>query len=160
MNSAVAKPQPADESEVIDVLVRRGRAAMAAFADADQARTDEAVTALAWSIYKPEHARELAEMAVADTGLGNVADKITKNTRKTFGTLRDLSRGPFRGHHRGVSRAWHRQVRQACRRGGSGNAVHQPGSDTGEQGHDGHQGPQRHHHRALTRRTRNDHPHG
>ncbi len=73
-------------------LVSRARAAMSQFADADQARTDEAVTALAWSIYKPEHARELAEMAVADTGLGNVADKVTKNTRKTFGTLRDLSR--------------------------------------------------------------------
>jgi sulfoacetaldehyde dehydrogenase len=93
VNSAVAKPQTADETQIIDELVRRGRAAMEAFADADQARADEAVTALAWSIYKPEHARELAEMAVADTGLGNVADKITKNTRKTFGTLRDLSRG-------------------------------------------------------------------
>jgi sulfoacetaldehyde dehydrogenase len=62
------------------------------FKDADQARVDEAVTAVAWSLYKPEHARELAEMAVEDTGLGNVTDKITKNQRKTFGTLRDLLR--------------------------------------------------------------------
>jgi sulfoacetaldehyde dehydrogenase len=73
-------------------LVARGRNAMAAFAGLGQARIDEAVTALAWSLYKPENARALAEMAVADTGLGNVADKITKNTRKTFGTLRDLLR--------------------------------------------------------------------
>jgi len=29
---------------------------------------------------------------VKDTGLGNVADKVTKNQRKTFGTLRDLMR--------------------------------------------------------------------
>jgi sulfoacetaldehyde dehydrogenase len=92
MCSALARPQAGDESTVIAGLMHRARAAMAAFADADQTRTDEAVTALAWSIYKPEQARELAEMAVADTGLGNVADKITKNTRKTFGTLRDLSR--------------------------------------------------------------------
>jgi sulfoacetaldehyde dehydrogenase len=35
----------------------------------------------------------LAELAVADTHLGNVADKIVKNQRKTFGTLRDLLRG-------------------------------------------------------------------
>ncbi|MDX1576569.1 MAG: aldehyde dehydrogenase family protein, partial [Kiloniellales bacterium] len=48
--------------------------------------------ALAWSLYRPDRARELAELAVADTGLGNVADKVTKNTRKTFGTLRDLLR--------------------------------------------------------------------
>ncbi|WP_336492879.1 aldehyde dehydrogenase family protein, partial [Methylobacterium nigriterrae] len=52
-----------------------------------------AVRALAWALYKPEHARELAELAVADTGLGNVPDKILKNQRKTFGTLRDLLRG-------------------------------------------------------------------
>jgi len=61
-------------------------------ADADQALVDDAVRALAWSLYRPEHARELAELAVAGTGLGNVADKIAKNRRKTFGTLRDLLR--------------------------------------------------------------------
>ena len=36
--------------EQVDKLVARGRVAMDAFADADQARADEAVTALAWSI--------------------------------------------------------------------------------------------------------------
>jgi len=77
---------------VVDELVRRARKAMAEFADADQARVDEAVTALAWSLYNPAHAQELAELAVADTKLGNVPDKIIKKTRKTFGTLRDLLR--------------------------------------------------------------------
>ena len=77
---------------VVDELVKRGRAAQAAFADADQARVDEAVTALAWSLYNPSHAEELAELAVKDTQLGNVPDKIIKKTRKTFGTLRDLLR--------------------------------------------------------------------
>jgi sulfoacetaldehyde dehydrogenase len=77
---------------VVDELVRKGRAAQAAFANADQATVDEAVTALAWSLYNPAHARELAELAVADTKLGNVPDKIIKKQRKTFGTLRDLMR--------------------------------------------------------------------
>ena len=81
-----------DETQRVAVLVERARAAMARFKNADQARVDEAVTAIAWSLYKPEHARELAEMAVRDTGLGNAADKFTKNQRKTFGTLRDLLR--------------------------------------------------------------------
>ncbi len=81
-----------DDRQVVAALVARARAAMASLEDAGQARIDEAVIALAWSLYKPENARLLAEMAVADTGLGNVADKITKNTRKTFGTLRDLLR--------------------------------------------------------------------
>lgn len=92
MGIAIAKPQADQISVTVAEVVQRARAAMAAFADADQRRTDEAVTALAWSIYEPRRALELARMAVADTGLGNVADKVTKNTRKTFGTLRDLSR--------------------------------------------------------------------
>lgn len=73
-------------------LMRRARAAQEVFATADQARTDEAVRAIAWSLYKPEHAKDLAELAVKDTGLGNVPDKIIKKQRKTFGTLRDLLR--------------------------------------------------------------------
>ena len=79
-------------AEVILDLIGKSRAAMEKFAGATQARVDEAVTALAWSIYEPGRARELAEMAVADTGLGTVDSKITKNQRKTFGALRDLMR--------------------------------------------------------------------
>lgn len=81
-----------DEREIVAEIVARARAAQAQFAGADQSRVDEAVTALAWALYEPGRARELAELAVADTGLGNVADKIVKKQRKTFGTLRDLLR--------------------------------------------------------------------
>ncbi len=77
---------------VVAQLIARAHAAMKIYDNDDQARVDEAVTALAWSIYKPENAKLLAELAVADTGLGNVSSKIIKNTRKTFGTLRDLMR--------------------------------------------------------------------
>ncbi|HIC25161.1 MAG TPA: sulfoacetaldehyde dehydrogenase, partial [Gammaproteobacteria bacterium] len=84
---------PMNETDsIIAPLIGRARVAMAAFKNADQARVDEVVTALAWSVYCPDNARALAETAVRDTGLGNVADKITKNQRKTFGTLRDLMR--------------------------------------------------------------------
>jgi len=79
-------------SSEVDLVVERARAAMAEFAGADQAAVDRAVTAIAWSLYKPENAWHLAELAVATTGLGNVADKMVKNQRKTFGTLRDLMR--------------------------------------------------------------------
>ena len=57
-----------------------------------QSRIDELVTAIAWALYNPENARAMAELAVSDTGIGNVDDKVIKNTRKTFGTLRDLMR--------------------------------------------------------------------
>jgi sulfoacetaldehyde dehydrogenase len=92
MTVAVKNPIDPAAMAVVDALVKRGRAAQAIFANADQAHTDEAVTALAWSLYNPKHARELAELAVADTKLGNVPDKIIKKQRKTFGTLRDLMR--------------------------------------------------------------------
>ena len=88
----VAVKTPESASAIVDELVHRARASLAEFSDADQARTDEAVTALAWSLYNPAHAKELAELAVADTKLGNVQDKVTKKQRKTFGTLRDLMR--------------------------------------------------------------------
>ena len=90
--AAPAVDQEAQEDAIIAELIANGRAAMAEFADADQETVNDAVTALAWAIYQPDRARELAEIAVQDTGLGNVADKITKNRRKTFGTLRDLLR--------------------------------------------------------------------
>ena len=73
-------------------LVETARVAMSKFENENQARVDDAVTAVAWSIYKPTRCKELAELAVLDTGLGNVRDKIIKNSRKTFGTLRDLLR--------------------------------------------------------------------
>ena len=91
-DSSTAETPLSPEAQTVRDLMTRARAAMALFADADQARVDEAVTALAWSIYEPGRARELAELAVEDTGLGNVPSKVMKNQRKTFGCLRDLMR--------------------------------------------------------------------
>lgn len=79
-------------TDVVARIVNNGRIAMQSLKDADQARVDEAVTALAWAVYEPGRARELAELAVKDTGMGTVESKVIKNTRKTFGTLRDLMR--------------------------------------------------------------------
>ncbi len=92
MTAAAALLPDLDSRVVVDRLVVRARAAMAGFAGADQVLVDDAVRALAWALYRPEHARELAELAVVDTGLGNALDKVAKNQRKTFGTLRDLLR--------------------------------------------------------------------
>jgi sulfoacetaldehyde dehydrogenase len=81
-----------DEKASVAQLIERAQAAMQQFDGADQARVDEVVTAVAWSLYKPENAEHLARLSVEDTGIGNVNDKIIKNQRKTFGTLRDLMR--------------------------------------------------------------------
>src|SRR4029077_2456471 len=75
---------------VVASLVARARAAQQIFATWSQQRVDEAVTAAAWAIVEPARNRALAELAVRDTGMGDVADKMAKNRRKTIGLLRDL----------------------------------------------------------------------
>jgi sulfoacetaldehyde dehydrogenase len=98
---AAAKSKPAATDDAVAPLIAKARRAMAEYAREieaqGQARIDEAVTALAWSIYKPENARRLAEIAVEVTGIGEVESKVIKNTRKTFGTLRDLLRAKSTG---------------------------------------------------------------
>lgn len=86
-----------DVQEAIAGLVARARAAQAVFEEFDQEKVDATVAAVAWAIVEPSRARKLAELSVKDTGLGNVEDKVTKNRRKTSGTLRDLLRAPSVG---------------------------------------------------------------
>ncbi len=84
------------ETDAVAALIAAARRAMAEYSreinSLGQSRIDEAVTALAWSIYRPDNARRLAEIAVKVTGIGDVESKVIKNQRKTFGTLRDLLR--------------------------------------------------------------------
>ena len=76
--------------EIVATLIERARAAQKIYARYTQQQLDEVVTAAGWAIMNPEHNQALAEIAVKDTGLGNAADKIVKNHRKTLGLLRDL----------------------------------------------------------------------
>jgi sulfoacetaldehyde dehydrogenase len=81
--------QPA--AGAVAALVSRARAAQREFERWPQERVDEAVLACGWAIMQPRNNRELAEIAVRDTGLGDVGDKVAKNHRKTLGLLRDLA---------------------------------------------------------------------
>ena len=94
-SKAQPKPLPADDgasaARKVAAVVERARSAQAIAESYDQTRVDELVTAAGWAIVNPEHNRSLAETAVRDSGIGNVADKIAKNRRKTVGLLSDLS---------------------------------------------------------------------
>jgi len=76
--------------ELVARLVARARQAQELASSYGQEEADTMALAAGWAILEPERNRRLAELAVADTGFGNVADKITKNHRKTLGLLRDL----------------------------------------------------------------------
>jgi sulfoacetaldehyde dehydrogenase len=81
-----------DDLSEVDVIVARARAAQQRYeAEGSQARYDRAAQAAAWAIMEPARNRALAELSVRTTGLGNVADKITKNHRKTLGLMRDIA---------------------------------------------------------------------
>lgn len=80
-----------DDAALVDTVMERARAAQAAYARAgSQAAYDRAALAAGWALMEPGRNAELAAMAVETTGLGDVADKITKNHRKTLGLLRDI----------------------------------------------------------------------
>ncbi|WP_088279769.1 acylating sulfoacetaldehyde dehydrogenase [Ideonella sp. A 288] len=81
---------PNEVRSMVGALVERARAAQRIADGHDQARTDELVAAAGWAIMEPGRNRALAELAVADTGIGVVDDKVRKNHRKTLGLLRDL----------------------------------------------------------------------
>ena len=71
-----------DESQTarsnIKGLIRLARQAQRAYQRFSQQRVDEVVTALAWTVIQPEHNQMLSQMAVQDTGLGRLEDKIVK----------------------------------------------------------------------------------
>ncbi len=77
-------------SEIITQLLAKAKIAQRSYQTFTQSQVDETVLAAGWALMEPARNRQLAEMAVQDTGLGNVADKILKNHRKTLGLLRDL----------------------------------------------------------------------
>jgi sulfoacetaldehyde dehydrogenase len=95
MNTDTQPPRRAVDADAaaqerVAALVCRARAAQRTAEGYDQARVDELVAAAGWALLEPGRNRELAELAVLDTGIGNVEDKVRKNHRKTLGLLRDL----------------------------------------------------------------------
>ena len=75
----------------VESIVERGRIAQQKYEQYTQAQVNLVVEAVAWAILEPKRNQELAELAVKDTGLGDVADKFKKNFRKTLGLIRDLN---------------------------------------------------------------------
>lgn len=89
---------PAENDEV-DLLVERARIAQAKFEkNGSQHLFDIACQAVGWALMEPKQNQRLAELAVRETGLGNVSDKIKKNHNKTLGLLRDIKSVKSFGH--------------------------------------------------------------
>ncbi len=76
----------------VENIIKRARIAQKSFELYTQEQVDLVVSSVAWAILEPGRNRELAELAVRDTGLGDVEDKFKKNFRKTLGLVRDLQK--------------------------------------------------------------------
>ncbi len=70
-----------DSQAYIDSYIQRARDAQKIFEEKSQEEVDLAVKVIAKVVY--ENAEMLAEMAVEETGMGNVADKVLKNKSKS-----------------------------------------------------------------------------
>ena len=71
-------------------LVDKGRAAQAVAACFSQEEVDRVCTAVAWEVYCDENIRKLAELAVSETGMGSVEDKMIKHKNKVLGVIDDV----------------------------------------------------------------------
>jgi len=75
----------------VESIIERSRVAQKIYEQYTQTQVNLVVEAVAWAILEPKRNQELAELAVRDTGLGDVHDKFQKNFRKTLGLVRDLN---------------------------------------------------------------------
>ena len=90
-----------DDISQIDDLVANARDAQDTYeAMGSQELFDRACQAVAWCLMEPTRNRQLAELAVAETGLGNADDKVRKNHNKTLGLMRDIKGVTSFGHIR------------------------------------------------------------
>jgi sulfoacetaldehyde dehydrogenase len=77
----------------IAALVENARIAQAKVADYSQEQIDTVCRSVAWQTYKDDNIKVCAETAVSETGMGNVADKITKHKVKVLGALLESLKG-------------------------------------------------------------------
>ncbi len=79
-----------DSKSIVTELVSKARAAQAIVEHYNQEQLDDICLSVAWEMYNDENIKILAEMAVEETGMGNVKDKILKHKGKVLGVISDV----------------------------------------------------------------------
>jgi len=79
-----------ENKSVIDILVEKAQAAQKKIENYTQEQIDEVCKAVAWQVYKDENIQQLAKLAVEETDMGKVEDKITKHKNKVLGVIVDV----------------------------------------------------------------------
>lgn len=76
--------------EIIAAYVQRANIAQKAIENYTQQQIDEVCVAIGWEVYNDENIAKLAALAVEESKMGNVPDKITKHKNKVLGVLKDV----------------------------------------------------------------------
>lgn len=76
--------------EYVASYVQRAKAAQQQIRFYTQEQIDEVCVAIGWEVYNDQNIEILAKMAVEETKMGNVQDKITKHKNKVLGVLKDV----------------------------------------------------------------------
>ena len=85
------RPITPEETEQVDKLVARGRAALRAFDGATQEQVDRLCQAMAWAVANEATFTRLALMGVEESGIGDPESRVNKRF-KVMGILRDVLR--------------------------------------------------------------------
>ena len=88
-----------NELLMVETLINRAKTAQISYENLGSQRIfDLASQAVAWAVMQPTNNILLSKLAVSETGLGNINDKIKKNHNKTLGLMRDLQDKKTFGH--------------------------------------------------------------
>jgi sulfoacetaldehyde dehydrogenase len=79
-----------ESKKIIADLVEKARKAQAKINNYTQEQIDEVCVAIGWEVYNDENIKKLATLAVEETKMGNVEDKIAKHKNKVLGVLKDV----------------------------------------------------------------------
>lgn len=90
MSGQTSKDSASDVASRVELTVARARAAQAAIAGYTQEQADALCVAVAWAVTRDDRARELARLAVDESGFGNYDDKVTKIRKRVLGVLADM----------------------------------------------------------------------
>lgn len=85
------RPITPEETDHVDELVARGRAALKQFERATQAEVDRLCQAVAWAVANEETFTRLAHRGVEESGIGDPESRVGKRF-KVMGILRDVLR--------------------------------------------------------------------
>ena len=81
----------------IGEFVSKARTAQELIVGYTQEQIDEVCVAIGWEVYNDVNIAQLAELAVEETGMGNIPDKILKHKGKVLGVLKDVKGAPSVG---------------------------------------------------------------